>query len=479
MHWRARGRGREPRGRLPPAAAAAGPLPPDAAGRGGRCRGLRAAPPAAARAILRAPGRGRGEASQPWPSAASDRRSAGRLVADHDQALAGSAVRRGGEVAIHSGGLETGPAQADLDLLGAVDAYALEEGARRPPALPNPDALVQAPRRRVVPALDRDFAAIVGEALLRHQPGQRRLGVEKVDQELPLRFEHPHDLLQHPEVLPLSLEIAEGGEEVEDPVERLRGEGKGPHVPSHARDVAIVREQGERQVDAKGAPAAAAQGGGVTPGATAEVEHGGARRRRPEMCFDEINVRLGLLGVAVAVELEVVLAEPLAIPGHATMIRRGRAADSRSGSGSAGGRTPHGGARYPCRNVLSQPVASRPRRAAGRGGRPPAPYRRGGLRLEHLGAGPARPGAGLDGLPAVARLRRPRRARLARHRPGGGRPVVGAPRRAVELRHRAAHRRPAGRPRLEYGPCCATGPSRSIHPWSWPRWPGSPTATSG
>src|SRR5262249_45984978 len=123
----------------------------------------------------------------------------------------------------------------------------------------------------------------------------------------------------HLEVLALLLEVAEGGEEVEHPVEAAGGERQAAHVAGRARQAAGVGEQGQGEIDAQGAIAAPPQRRGVTPGAAGEVQDR-ARPRRAEPAVDEVDVRFGLLLVAVRVKTQVLLAEPLPVPGHPTIL---------------------------------------------------------------------------------------------------------------------------------------------------------------
>ena len=87
-------------------------------------------------------------------------------------------------------------------------------------------------------------------------------------------------------------------------VTRARGGSAGPRASSV-----------EGEVDAQGAAAVRAQGRRVATGAAGEVEHG-AGALLSEQPDDEVDGAIGLVLVAVRVEIEVVGAEGLLVPGH-------------------------------------------------------------------------------------------------------------------------------------------------------------------
>ena len=125
-------------------------------------------------------------------------------------------------------------------------------------------------------------------------------------------------LLEHLEVLALALEVPERGEEVQHPVEGLAGERQAPHVAGHPRQVGPLGEQGERQVGtqhpvARAGAARRCAGPRRTPG------RGSARGSPPvrASCSSTKSAwRSASVPVVVGVELQVLLAEPLAVPGH-------------------------------------------------------------------------------------------------------------------------------------------------------------------
>ena len=139
--------------------------------------------------------------------------------------------------------------------------------------------------------------------------------IEQVDEETPSRRQGARDLFQHPEVLTLALEVAKRGEEVENPIEGAVGKRKTAHITRHPRQSCVLREQGEREIEAEGAVAALAERRGVTPGATGEIQHR-LRGGTGENPIDKIDVGFGFSPIAVGVEIQILLAKPLLVPGH-------------------------------------------------------------------------------------------------------------------------------------------------------------------
>ena len=98
-------------------------------------------------------------------------------------------------------------------------------------------------------------------------------------------------------------------------LEARAGERQAAHVTCHPRQGRRLGEERRRQIDPEGAVATPAQCRGVPAGAAGEVEHG-VWRLVTKKRLHEIDVLLGLAAIAVGVELEVLLAEPLLVPGH-------------------------------------------------------------------------------------------------------------------------------------------------------------------
>jgi hypothetical protein len=67
---------------------------------------------------------------------------------------------------------------------------------------------------------------------------------------------------------------------------------------------------------AEDAVSAPAQRRGVASGAAGEVEHRPRALAAGEVALDEVDVAVGLAGVAMGVELQILLAEPVLVPGH-------------------------------------------------------------------------------------------------------------------------------------------------------------------
>lgn len=179
-------------------------------------------------------------------------------------------------------------------------------------------ALVDAAGFGVEPALDLYPPSGNLLHLFGHQVVEHAVAVEEVDDEAAPGGEHAGDLFEHLEILPFAFEVAEGGEEVEHPIEALGGQRQAAHVAGQTGDPRRHGEQGDREIDPQGAIAPASQRRRVTSGPTGQIEHRGGLVRPlvGQNLLYEVDVTIRLTGIAVGVELEVFLAKPFFVPGH-------------------------------------------------------------------------------------------------------------------------------------------------------------------
>ena len=188
------------------------------------------------------------------------------------------------------------------------------------------DLLLHAPARGIVPSADAHALAGHGLLLAHRERRDDALGVEDVRKERASGCEDPRHLAHDAGVLGGILEGAERREEVHDRAERARAEGKLPHVGAHAerarrplRRRRAWREEALRQVEAHHAPEAVVERDGVPARPAREIQesHAADARERREKLAREDGLLARLPVVALGIEGEVLLPEPLGEPGIA------------------------------------------------------------------------------------------------------------------------------------------------------------------
>lgn len=239
--------------------------------------------------------------------------------ADENESFAVTSKLFSLEIAKETLHLKTCLLQKRFHLLIGVGAHALQECLHPGVGTPHPHALVDALGALVEPALDIDFVALALLMLPWHQVGHHMLAVEQIDQKAASRDQHSMDLLEDPDVLPLVLEIAEGGEEIEHPGERVRRKGQATHVGRNTRLTRWLGQESQREVHTEGPNSTSAQGLGVATGAAGQIEHRPRCIARQDL-GDEFDMRFGLTLVPVGIELEILGAKPLFVPRHSEMI---------------------------------------------------------------------------------------------------------------------------------------------------------------
>ena len=177
------------------------------------------------------------------------------------------------------------------------------------------DTLVDPLRSVIEPALDLHLVAISILALSRLEMAHHVVAIEQIDEKTSPRCQGAGDLFQHPEVFALAFEVAKRGEEVENPIEGAVGKRQAAHVTRHPRKFRVLSEQREREIEAEGAVAALAECRGVTPGTTGKIQNR-ARTGAGEDLIDKIDVCFGFASIPVGVEIQILPAEPLFVPGH-------------------------------------------------------------------------------------------------------------------------------------------------------------------
>ncbi|MEJ2583117.1 MAG: hypothetical protein P8127_16035, partial [Acidobacteriota bacterium] len=137
----------------------------------------------------------------------------------------------------------------------------------------NPHSLVHALGPLIEPALDLYIVARKLLPFTGNEVGNDLLPVEQVDEKAAAWSQNPVNLLQHPEVLYLAFEIAEGSEEVEYPIEGLVGERQTAHVGGHAGQARRLGQQGQRQIHTECPEPAAAQDLCMPTRATGQIQN--------------------------------------------------------------------------------------------------------------------------------------------------------------------------------------------------------------
>jgi hypothetical protein len=148
---------------------------------------------------------------------------------------------------------------------------------------------------------------------------RHEVGVQEIEHEPSPSSYRANHAGQRRRVFFIGVEVAEAREEIEARVHRARTDGERPDVGPYERrvgDLPCLPQQRRREVDARHRESRRVERPGVPTRTTADVEHAPVRAPSDEAA-EQRHQMPGVLLVAVRIERQVLLTEPLFEPfGH-------------------------------------------------------------------------------------------------------------------------------------------------------------------